>query len=210
MSNNSKSLSKQRPRTLYKEKDFKAASRNDRFYMCILEPKMEAYLPDRDRDYFSQLKACFVLCAEEVSQSVAIKKIQNTLTKDGRNDSAHKLYKDMCEVYGKITKRNKAFAKVVLVEKLYALAALAEQNVSEKPTPEELDIVAKIYERAAKIEGLDKEETLFDAQEITIPEIHITNDPKYIIESIDDEQDEEADFEFLPNEEGENEEDLFS
>lgn len=159
---------------LFKEIDFKSATRLDRLRMCMLDPKWEGRLNDQEFQHLNRLRRCFSLVHDELSPHQAMKKIQADMAHISNFDQAKTLYRDMCELYEGFMGRNKIFARAAMVEKLYGIAKKLEDD-------DKLEAAAEIYYKAATLEGLDKADTKeFNPNDIKIPQIIITSDPRAI------------------------------
>jgi hypothetical protein len=163
---------------LFTEKDFKdKKDRLDRIKMSIIEPSLEEYLNNDDFTYAQKLHQAFALTYSDYEMTNAVKMIQSQLEGGMMSlPAAKSIYNDMCAVYDDFLAKNKKLEKARLVEKLYKLGKLAEEKAD---TAQDFDYVSKIYERAAKLDGLyDVIDDLPDMSQLKLPEIiELSSDP---------------------------------
>jgi hypothetical protein len=139
---------------LYTNEEFRAASRLEKFKMCLIDAHYEPLLNDRDTVYWAKLRRAFSLTYDLVSRTSAIQIIQSDTEIDvERLEYAVQIYKEMCVVYDDFLHRNKKVTRMALVEKLYKLADLAEEKAD---SAQDFKYVADILKTAGTFEGLDK------------------------------------------------------
>lgn len=131
-------------------------------------------LTDYETRYLNDLREAFALIGEELSDSVALKRIRAVMVGYESYAAASKLLQDVQVYWRNFITKNKDYKQAIVVAKLYALANKAE-DIAE--TIEDFDLVSKMIERAAKMEGLDKVETLaLNPDDIQIGDVIITSD----------------------------------
>jgi hypothetical protein len=190
----SKALSKIK---LFDDPEFDKAARLEKFSMVLMDVRLEERLNAQEFEHWCRIQQCFALCHKQFDQQKAIRVIRNQIPGCERHEIASKIYREMCEVYGPFQNRNKAMARSIAAQRLWTIGVRLEQKG-------ELLEAANVFKMAAEMEGLHREDVLdFDPDDIKLPEVHITNDPKYI-------HAEDTEFEEVENEEnGEDEESIF-
>ena len=159
--------------TLYTRADFNNASKLDRILMAEMEPHLY-YLHDYEERYLSDLREAYALIGDELSEGVALKRIRAEIVGYESYAAASKLLQDVQVYWRSFITKNKDYKQAVVVARMYALAEKAEEMAL---TVAEFDIVSKMLERAAKIEGLDKVEAVtLNADDIQIGDVIITSD----------------------------------
>lgn len=170
---------------IYTLQEFTAADRIDRIQMHIMEPK-RFILTLTEEEYWRKLQQAYHLCYDELRQSEAIKKIQESVYDCETWYKANRVYADMTAVFGQFVQKNAEFRRQIAVEKLYFFAKKAEDD-------DDWQLAASIIEKAAKLEGLDKIQPGFTADDINLPDIEVTSDAEVL--RIAEETWEEADLE---------------
>lgn len=166
----SKKLSKL---TIYTQTDFREASKLDRILMSEMQPE-KFCLDDYEDRYLNDLRNAYALVGEELSEGVALRRIRTEVVGYESYAAASKLLQDMQVYWRSFITKNKDYKQAIVVTKMYALAEKAEELAE---TVGDFDIISKMLERAAKIEGLDKVETLaMNPADIQIGDVIITSD----------------------------------
>lgn len=159
--------------TIYTPIDFKNGSKLDRIMMAEMQPE-KFMLSDYEQRYLEDLREAYGLVSDELSEGVAVVKIRNLMIGYESYAAAAKLLSDMQEYWRRFISKNKEYKQGMVAAKIYALAKKAE-DIAE--TVEELDLVTKMLERAAKLEGLDKIADLgINPDDIQIGDVIITSD----------------------------------
>lgn len=156
--------------------------------MVLMDVRLEEQLNGEEWHIWNNVQNCFALCHKEFDTRAAIKIIRSQIPGcDGYNTAA-KLYRTMCDVYGPFQTRNKEMARSIMVQRLWSIG----EKLEEKG---ELEAAASVFEKAAKLEGLDKHDVeLFDPSQVQIPIPIISNNPKYLnAEDAEVEDEEEED-----------------
>lgn len=167
----SKQLSKIR---IIDDSDFLRASRLEKLQMVFLEPRLESMLNNQEYQHWQQVQLAFQLVYKEFSQNRAIKILRAQIAGAERFEVAKRIFDDMAAVYGPVMRRNKDLARAQLVERLWSIGRRLEHG-------KKLMEAAEVFAMAGKFEGLDKHEpTEFNPEDVTLPELEITNDPKYL------------------------------
>lgn len=171
--------------------DWKQMSRLERLSLVLREPDLETRLTNQEWEHWQRLQEVFALCFKQFDQPKAIRVIRSHIAGAERYEVAKRLYDDMCEVYGPVQKRNKDLARAILVQRLWSLGVRLEKAGKFLEA-------AEVFEKAGKIEGLDKHDAVeFDPDDIVLPIPVITNDPRFAnaedieYESTDDEDEQE-------------------
>lgn len=155
------------------QSEFRQASRVEKLQLVLREIQLEAWLSQPDFEYWQRLQQVFALTFKQFDQTKAIRVIRNQVPGAERYEVARRLYEDMASVYGPFMKRNKDLARAILIQRLWSIGVRLEQQGL-------LVEAAEAFEKAGKFEGLDKHEHFeLDPDDIKLPEIHITNDPRY-------------------------------
>lgn len=161
--------------------------------MVLMDVRLEERLTNQEFTHWQRIQMCFSLCHKQFDQQKAIRVIRNQIEGCDRHELASKLYREMCEVYGPFQRRNKEMARSIAAQRMWTLAVRLEKNG-------ELLESAQVMKMAAELEGLYKDDAVdFDPDEIKLPEVTITNDPRFIhaedteFEEIDNDNDEEED-----------------
>jgi hypothetical protein len=157
---------------IYTEKDFTAADRLDRIVMAMMEPS-RFILSESEDVYREKLTMAYAQVWEEYRQSEAIKWIQENVDECETWYKSHRVYADMCAVFGHFLTKNKAMQRAIVVEKFYAYAKRAEDD-------ENIELAAKMLDKAAQLEGLYVIEAEFDPADFQIPAPIITSDPRVL------------------------------
>lgn len=181
---------------LFDAPEFDKASRLEKFSMVMMDVNLEGRLNEQEFTHWQRIQQCFALCFKQFDQPKAIRVIRNNIPGCERYEIAAKMYRDMCEVYGPFQKRNKQMAKAIAAQRLWTIGVRLEKQG-------DLVNAANVFEMAAKMEGLDKEDVVdFDPDDIKLPEVHITNDPRFLhaedtefeeVETNNEEEDEDED-----------------
>lgn len=181
---------------IFEDAEFEKAGRLDKFSMVLQDIRLEERLTHQEFEHWARIQQVFSLCYKQFDRAKAIRVIRNQIHGCDRYEIAQKAYNDMCEVYGPFQRRNKEMARAIAAQRLWTLGVRLEQRG-------ELLEAAQVFKMAAEMEGLHKDDVLdFDPDDIKLPEVHITNDPKYI-------HAEETEFEEVDDENGEDEEGIF-
>lgn len=179
---------------IYSLADFQKADRIDRLRMYMIEPDRFA-LNNEDLEYYRQLNQAYQLVFDEIRQSVAIRAIQEAVPGAESWHRANAVLRDIYELFAPFFKKNKDLRRAILVEKLYAMAAIAERKAHGSYEDEEgkkhefadqewMLVAERLYTQAAKFEGLDQHDVeMLDPDEIRIPVIEITSDPAAFIDA---------------------------
>lgn len=180
---------------IYSQADFQKADRIGRLRMHMIEPD-KFVLNNSDDEYYRQLNQAYQLVFEELRQSVAIRAIQEAIPGAESWFKANAILRDIYELFAPFLVKNKDLRRAILVEKMYAMAQIAESKAhgvtKDEETGEEYEwansewmlIAERLYSQAAKLEGLDQHESaVLDPDEIQIPAIEITSDPAAFIEA---------------------------
>jgi hypothetical protein len=159
--------------TIYTQTDFRHAPKLDRILMSEMEPQ-KFVLHDYESQYLHDLREAYALIGEELSEGVAIKRIRSEIVGYESYAAASKLLHDVQAYWHCFLSKNREYKQAIVVNKMYALAQKAEEKAENI---EDFDAVSKMYERAAKMEGLDKVEHLaINPADIQIGDVIITSD----------------------------------
>lgn len=171
---------------IYSLSDFDQADRLGKITMYMMEPERFA-LNDPDFQYYNQLLRAYQGCYKQLSQAKAIKWIQENIPGCESYYKSHRTYADMVEVYGHFVVKNKQLQRQIVAEKLYAIAKKLEND-------KQYEAAGNMYEKAAKMQGLDKISHGINPDDFKLPEITATADPAALQfediehESIDDDE----------------------
>lgn len=157
---------------IYSEREFTSAGRLDRIVMAMMEPSRFTLTASED-EYREKLASAYAAVWDEYRQSEAIKWIQKNVSGCETWYKSHRVFSDMCEVFGRFLVKNKAMQRAVVVERFYYYARLAEED-------DNIELAAKMLDKAAQLEGLYKMEADFDPSEFQIPAPTITSDPRVL------------------------------
>lgn len=189
---------------IYSLGDFRKADRIGRLRMYMIEPD-RFDLNNEDQNYYNDLNRAYQLVFEELQMSVAIRAIQGVIPGAESWHKANAILRDVYELFGPFLIKNKELRRAILVEKLYAMAKIAESRAygeyqdedgknHEWADQEWMLVAEKLYSQAAKIEGLDQhEQQMIDPDDIMIPAIEITSDPAAFIAAQAEEAEEAED-----------------
>lgn len=176
--------------TIYTPTDFKNASKLDRILMSEMQPEKFS-LTDYEERYLNDLREAYALVGDELSESVALKRIRIEIEGYESYVAASKLLQDVQTYWRNFIVKNKEYKQGIAAAKMYALAQQAEELANDI---EDLDLVSRMYERAAKLEGLDKVEQLsINPADIQIGDVIITSDISALRAEEDDENDDDDD-----------------
>lgn len=154
--------------------DFLKASRIEKFHLVLREVQFEELLTQQEYEYWQRLQQAFALTFKQFDQTKAIRVIRNQIPGCERYETARRLYDDMGQVYGPFLRRNKELARAILVQRLWSLGVRLEQAGKHFEA-------ATVYEKAGQFEGLDKHDQVdFDPADLQMPELTISNDPRYL------------------------------
>lgn len=179
----------------------------------MVEPE-RFVLDDADWQYYVDLEKVWQITSAETRESVAIRLIQQHVFGAESWYKANRLLRDVETLFAPFLKKNRELQRARIVEKLYAMAEIAEKKAfgsdeegNEWADKEWMVIAQKMYKDAAELDGLHRDNSpLIDPDAIVIPEIEITSDPQAFLET--QTGGEEMDFEDFPDEEaGDDEED---
>lgn len=174
---------------IYSLSDFKKADRLDRIRMSMVEPERFP-LDGDDWQYAQDLETAWLLVSNETRESVAVRLIQNNVPGAESWYRANRMLRDVETLYAPFIAKNRDLQRRRVVEKLYAMAEIAEKRAhgtdeegKEWADKEWLVIAQKLYKDAAELEGLHTDNAPpFDPDELIIPEIEITSDPRAFLE----------------------------
>lgn len=169
---------------IYSHKDFSKADRIDRIKMHLVEPDRFT-LFEHEEDYLRKLTQAYQQCFNELRQSEAVTWIQNNIHGCETWYKANRVFDDMTLVFGHFVNKNLEYRRQIVVERLYFYAAKLEEA-------ENWEAAAKVSEKAAKLEGLDKILPDFDPDAFEFPEIEVNSNPETLRLM---QADEEAEFE---------------
>lgn len=194
---------------IYSLSDFKKADRLDRIRMSMVEPERFT-LADDDWQYARDLESVWLLVSNETRESVAVRLIQNHVPGADSWYRANRMLRDVETLYAPFIAKNRDLQRRRVVEKLYAMAEIAEKRAhgtdeegNEFADKEWIVIAQKLYKDAAELEGLHTDNAPpIDPDDLIIPEIEITSDPVAFIEA----QTEDLDYEDVPDEEAKEDE----
>lgn len=173
---------------LFDNSSWNNATKTERFQMVLMDVRLEEQLTGDEWRIWTNVQHCFALCHKQFDTRKAIKVIQSQIPGYEVYTTAATLYRTMCEVYGPFQARNKEMARSIMVQRLWTIGVRLEQKG-------ELEAAASVFEKAAKLEGLDKHDVeLFDPSQVQIPIPIISNNPKYLnAEDAEVEDEEEED-----------------
>lgn len=187
-------MSKKKKIEVYSLADFNKATRLDRIRMHMIEPE-RFQLDYDDQDYYEGMQKAYHMVFDNMRESQAVKMIQNEITGFETWYKAKRLLSDVQLLFGEFVEKNRDLRRAILVEKLYRMAEKAEQRAiftdidengieTEYADKEWIELAAKLYTDAAKIEGLDQHQVpMVNPDEIVIPAIEITSDPQAFLEA---------------------------
>lgn len=197
---------------IYSLADFQKADRLDRIRMNMIEPE-RFVLDDADWKYAKDLESAWLLVSNETRESVAIRLIQNQVYGAESWYRANRMLRDIEALYAPFLKKNQEVQRARVVEKLYAMAEVAEKKAYGTEDDGEtvwadkewMVIAQKLYKDAAEMDGIQHDNSPpIDPDDLVIPEIEITSDPVAFLEA---QTGEVYDFDDIPDEEaGEDEE----
>lgn len=175
---------------IYSLSDFKKADRLDRIRMHMVEPE-RFVLDDQDEQYAMDLEHAWLLVSNETRESVAIRLIQNKVPGAESWYRANRILRDIETLYSPFITKNRDLQRRRVVEKLYAMAEIAEKKAmwtdedgNECADKEWIVIAQKLYLEAAQLEGLHQDNAPpIDPDDLVIPEIEITSDPQAFLEA---------------------------
>lgn len=190
---------------IYSLEDFRKADRIDRIRMHMVEPE-RFILDDVDWQYFVDLEKAWHLVSNETRESVAIRLIQQHVHGAESWYRANRILRDIEALYAPFLKKNREVQRAKIVEKLYAMAEVAEKKAfgtdedgTEWADKEWIVIAHKLYKEAAELDGLHVDNAPpIDPDDLIIPEIEITSDPVAFLET---QTGEYKDCEEIPDEE---------
>ncbi|HRI58343.1 MAG TPA: hypothetical protein PK228_01425 [Saprospiraceae bacterium] len=175
---------------IYSLADFKKADRLDRIRMHMVEP--ERFVLDDDAwQYAKDLESAWLLVSGETRESVSIRLIQNHVPGAESWYRANRMLRDIEQLYAPFLSRNRDMQRRRVVEKMYAMAEIAEKKAfgtddegKEWADKEWMVIAQKMYKDAAELEGLHTDNApAIDPDDLVIPEIEITSDPQAFLEA---------------------------
>lgn len=173
----------------------------------MVEPE-RFVLDDQDWQYAQDLEHAWLLVSNETRESVATRLIQNNIRGAESWYRANRILRDIETLYAPFIAKNRDLQRRRVVEKLYAMAEIAEKKAHGIEDDGEtvwvdkewIVIAQKLYKDAAELEGLHADNAPpIDPDDLVIPEIEITSDPAAFLESqtedieYEDDTEEEAD-----------------
>lgn len=179
--------------------------------MSMVEPERFP-LDGDDWQYAQDLETAWLLVSNETRESVAVRLIQNKVPGAESWYRANRMLRDVETLYAPFIAKNRDLQRRRVVEKLYAMAEIAEKKAHGVEDDGEtvwadkewFVIAQKLYKDAAELEGLHTDNAPpFDPDDLIIPEIEITSDPVAFIEA----QTQDLDYEEVPDEEDGEDED---
>jgi tetratricopeptide (TPR) repeat protein len=156
--------------SIYTLDEFKQGSFYDRLIMAEVEPN-RFELTDREEKRYRDMKEAFALVHDTIETSVAIKKIREHIPRFEGYSEAKKLYDDVIGHYGRFLDVNKQYRKALVIERMYRIAQMLEEEGK-------LDEAINAFMKAAQIDGLDKMIDTTKPQDLRLPEfIKMTSNP---------------------------------
>lgn len=169
----SKSLSKIK---IYSLSEFSKASRIERIYMHLMQPRDFDLTFDED-DYLQKLREAFCILSENPSKSQSITLLRE-MYPEHKKESIYRIINDSQELFGNIIQSNKSFDRMVLRERLLKIAEKLEKIEGDPIT---LDIARKCYADIMKLDALDKHgKEGITQDDLKLPDLFFTDDPKYL------------------------------
>jgi hypothetical protein len=168
----SKSLSKIK---IYSLIDFNKATKLEKIYMHLMQPH-DFELTYEEDEYLQKLRESFCFLSENPSKMQAILKLQE-LYPGQKKESVYRIINDCQEIFGNIIQSNKSFDRMIIKERLLAIA----DKLKDSTDAIALDVARKCYADIAKIEALDKHGAEgLTPEEMKLPDLFFTDDPKYL------------------------------
>ena len=154
---------------VFTDKMFKNASAIERMYIHMMEPE-RFVLNNTDHVRLEEIKDCFALVSDKISNAEQIKLILETIPSIETWESANKLLREMESLFGDVVTRNREYTRTLYINKLRELAAKAEDegNITE---------ARRCIQAAAKLDHMDiPEQQKIDPNQFKIPEVTFTTD----------------------------------
>lgn len=171
-------LDKHLKRRVYTDQDFKAADRLGKIYIHLMDPD-RFILSGRDDEWLSMMRRAFHIMSEE-SSHFAIERFLKDIYHEKHPRTILKLIQDTQKFFGSIISRNKSFDKLIQRERILAHIKVAKEAF-------DMRAVAALEKLLMQIDGTDKEaKDTFKWEDLQLPDMIFTDDPKALHEGIDD------------------------
>ena len=156
-----------------------STDRTDRLFYHLMEP--EHYpINDRDAAHLEKLRLTFQIISEESQLKRAVEMLKAVLPEEYSEAHYYRLINDSQALFGGVIRRNKAFDRMIIRERLMALAERAKEAG-------EMDQERRCLEAVMKLEGLDQHlPEAFDYADLAIPAPLFTSDTSTMLAAVED------------------------
>lgn len=158
---------------LFSQEEFDLADRIGKIFISLVQPG-KFTLSDRDETYLDRLRQVWAIMVEQNVQRDRIKLISEAVEINER--SVRDLMRDAQYLFGDILQVDSEFEKAILAERLWILHDKASEA-------EDYETAGKMLERIIKLKGYDREDGGIKREDLNLPEITFTDNPKALTES---------------------------
>lgn len=174
-----------RQKRTYSQADWDAADRFGKILIHLMEPDKWP-LNNRDEEYLKRMRQVWAIMVENGSQRARVKLISEAVGINERNVKA--LMEDAQAFFGDLLSVDSVLEKGVIAEKYWTLHDMAMEN-------EDYEGAAKMLDRITRLKGYDREDGGIKREDLVLPEIIFTSNPKALTASA--EEGEEIEYENL-------------
>lgn len=153
---------------LFSQQEFDSADRIGKIFISLVQPG-KFVLNDRDETYLERLRQVWAIMVEQNTQRDRIKLISEAVQINER--SVRDLMRDAQYLFGDILQVDSEFEKALLAERLWILHDKARDDG-------DYETAGKMLERIIKLKGYDREDGGIKREDLVLPEITFTNNPK--------------------------------
>lgn len=173
-------MSKKRSQVrIYSQNDFRAANRIERIHIHLMFPD-DFHLKESEIVHLERCRGAFAVMSDHFDQATRISRIRAIDPDHISIYIACKLMNDAKELFGDIIKVNKKFDRMILREKLIALAKQAEDD-------KDFAEARRNYMAVMKLDQLHRDDqNVVDPADLQLPDITFTSDISAIYDDAED------------------------
>ncbi len=161
---------------VYSQADWDTADRFGKILIHLMEPDKWP-LNNRDEEYLKRMRQVWAIMVENGSQRTRVKMIGEVMGINERNVKA--LMEDAQAFFGDLLSVDSALEKAVIAEQYWLLYEKAYGGG-------DYDTASKVLEKLVKLRGYDREDGGIKREDLVLPEIEFTSNPKSLNASADE------------------------
>lgn len=172
---------------VYSEAEFKAEDRIGKIYISLLQPN-DFQLNAQDDIHLERMRKVWTIMLANDTQKARIKLISEVMGINERNVKA--IMDDAQYLFGDILRVDSEFEKALIVERQWQLFKKAKKA-------KDYEGASKILDRITKLKGYDREDGGIKREDLELPEITFTSNPKALLADTSGEYIEHEDLDLL-------------